>query len=174
MKASTILTFVLFFIIGVVGLVFMAQNALKTRAIPSLGEFLASTSPILDTENRDEFASTTTSTSTVGTSSATSTKSVYSILKTASSTFRIQIAKTPSTRELGLSGRAGLEADEGLLFMFPTAGSHGFWMKDMNFPIDIVWIDSSKRVVGVTENVSPDSYPQTFLPPQKVQYVLEL
>ena len=47
-------------------------------------------------------------------------------------------------------------------------------MKDMNFDIDIVWIDEKFNVVGVEKQVSPETFPQIFYPNQEVKYVLEL
>ena len=85
-----------------------------------------------------------------------------------------EIADTPAKRELGLSGRPALPADRGILFIFDQPDRHGFWMKDMNFPIDIVWLDENKRVVNITKNLQPNSYPQLFYPPQDIKYALEI
>jgi uncharacterized protein len=86
----------------------------------------------------------------------------------------VEVADTPEERTLGLSGRESLEKHSGLLFLFEVPGKHGFWMKDMNFPIDIVWIDENWVVVGVERGVKPGTYPRTFYPPASVKYVLEL
>ncbi len=84
------------------------------------------------------------------------------------------IADTDQKMELGLSNRDSIAADGGMIFEFDTAGSYEFWMKDMRFPLDIVWIDVNKNVLGVVANLSPDSYPNTVLPPSDIGYVLEL
>jgi uncharacterized membrane protein (UPF0127 family) len=89
-------------------------------------------------------------------------------------TIRVVTAKTPSTREQGLSGYTSLAADQGMLFIFPKSGSVNFWMKNMNFPIDIVWMNSDRKILGVNTNISPESYPKTFTSPGKIQFVLEL
>ncbi len=86
----------------------------------------------------------------------------------------VSVADTPATREQGLSGTTILPASAGKLFVFDTAGKPGFWMKDMQYGLDLVWIDSSLKIVSVTRDVSPDTYPQVFYPPQLVQYVLEV
>jgi hypothetical protein len=52
----------------------------------------------------------------------------------------IEIVETGEDRSRGLSGREGLEPDSGMLFVFESPGRHGIWMRDMNFPIDILWI----------------------------------
>ena len=61
-----------------------------------------------------------------------------------------------------------------MLFMYEEPGLHEFWMKDMKFGLDFVWIDSERKVVGVTENVSPESYPEKLNPPLPVNYILEV
>src|SRR3989338_7198368 len=58
-------------------------------------------------------------------------------------TFKIEIADTIQSHGRGLSGRAGLGADEGMYFVFPFRARYGFWMKGMKFPIDIVWIKNN-------------------------------
>jgi uncharacterized membrane protein (UPF0127 family) len=86
----------------------------------------------------------------------------------------VEVADTNEERIQGLSGQASLEPNHGLLFKFDEVGNHGFWMYDMHFPIDIIWIDSSLKVVGVKSMVNPDSYPEIFYPPVPVKYVLEI
>ncbi len=86
----------------------------------------------------------------------------------------VEVADSEEERTLGLSGREGLETGTGLLFIFETPGHYGFWMKDMKFPIDIVWISESGKVVGIEKNINPDSYPALFYPSESVKYVLEL
>lgn len=86
----------------------------------------------------------------------------------------VELARTPEERRQGLSGRAGLAIDEGLLFVFETEGKWGFWMKDMLFPIDIVWIGSDGKVAFIKEDVAPESYPESFVPDRPALYVLEL
>lgn len=90
-----------------------------------------------------------------------------------------EVADTPASRTLGLSGRKGLAKDEGLLFVFEHPGKYGFWMKDMLFSIDIIWINEEGIVVHVERNATPESYfnndpPQTFVNTPDAKYVLEL
>jgi uncharacterized membrane protein (UPF0127 family) len=66
------------------------------------------------------------------------------------------------------------EDDPGLLFVFDEPGLHGIWMKDMRFPIDILWLDDAFQVVDVRKNVAPDSYPTVFKPTKPARYVLEV
>ncbi len=90
-------------------------------------------------------------------------------------TFQLEIADTYTARLRGLSGRVTLPRGTGLLFVFPDDERHGMWMKEMLFPIDIVWLDKNLRVVHVVEGVAPESYPaESFVPPTPARYVLEL
>ena len=83
-------------------------------------------------------------------------------------------ATTAAEHERRLGGRTGLASDEGMLFVFETDGDYAFWMKDMLFSIDIVWIDSSGNIVYIAPSVAPDTYPAAFDPHQSARYVLEL
>ena len=60
-----------------------------------------------------------------------------------------------------------------MLFEFAEPDFYGFWMKDMNYPIDIIWLSDDFRVVFIKENASPASYPETFMPSAPARYVLE-
>lgn len=87
---------------------------------------------------------------------------------------RVDLAETPAQQERGLSGRAGLASDEGMLFVFPRDGQYQFWMKDMKFSIDIIWLDSNGRVVYVVPNLAPSTYPNGYGSTQPSRYVLEV
>lgn len=47
-------------------------------------------------------------------------------------------------------------------------------MKDMNFALDIIWLDADKKVIDIAYNVKPDTFPDSFCPKQPAQYVLEV
>jgi len=89
-------------------------------------------------------------------------------------TVHVTIVDTPEARTKGLSGQGGLAEDEGMLFVFERDGKHSFWMKDMQFSIDILWISSAMRVVDIETRVSPQSYPKSFTPDSPARYVLEV
>jgi len=89
-------------------------------------------------------------------------------------TLHVEVADTAITRTQGLSGRDTLEKGTGVLFVFDTPGQYGFWMKDMNFPIDILWFDENKELVEVTRDVQPDTYPEVFYPKAPILYALEV
>jgi uncharacterized membrane protein (UPF0127 family) len=87
----------------------------------------------------------------------------------------VYVADTDASRELGLSGRNGLLPDEGMLFIFPIEGKFAFWMKDMKFSIDIIWVANDGSVIYIEKNISPDTYPKTFAPTSGLaRYVLEV
>lgn len=86
----------------------------------------------------------------------------------------VTVADTQALREQGLSGTSSLEKGTGKLFVFDTADAYGFWMKDMHYPLDIVWIDATWTVIGVAHDVTVESYPAIVYPPAPVQYVLEV
>lgn len=85
----------------------------------------------------------------------------------------VEIADTESLRERGLSGKEDLREGAGMLFVFPTDGKYGFWMKDMNFPIDIIWIKKNK-IIGIENSLSPNTYPEIFYANDDVNFVLEV
>lgn len=84
-----------------------------------------------------------------------------------------EVADTPARRQRGLSGRTSLGESEGMLFPYPEAGLHGFWMPDMHFDIDIVWIRAG-RIVDVTADVSKDEPRAVHRPREPADLVLEL
>jgi len=86
----------------------------------------------------------------------------------------VAVADTPALRERGLSSYTGLGPEEGMLFVFPQDGAYSFWMKDMLFPIDILWIDADGHIVHIERSVSPKSYPASFTPDSPARYVLEV
>lgn len=67
-------------------------------------------------------------------------------------TFSVDIAKTDSEKEKGLAVYNNLPLNKGMIFIFKNADYHAFWMKDMKFPIDIIYINKNK-IVDVFKNV---------------------
>ncbi len=95
-------------------------------------------------------------------------------LETKVGTYSLEIASTDELRERGLGGRSSLAANEGMIFVFDKPAVKCFWMKDMHFPIDIIWLDELKRVVHIETNVQPGTYPKQYCPNEKARYVIEL
>lgn len=86
--------------------------------------------------------------------------------------FTVEIADEPAEWRKGLVDHRPLKQGEGLLFVFPTANRQTFWMKDMTFPIDIIWIRNNE-VVGFTDDAQPDNGEVLYYSPGPVDYVLE-
>ena len=86
----------------------------------------------------------------------------------------VEVARTPQEQSRGLSGKESLADNAGMLFVYGQPTTPAFWMPDMNFALDIIWIDESGVIIGIAEKVAPESYPELFSPPAPVQYVLEV
>lgn len=93
--------------------------------------------------------------------------------------FWLDIAATPALRAKGLSGRNGIPADGGMIFLFDIPARHAFWMKDMKFPIDIIWV-KGEDVLFTAENVPPppegaaDGELPRYAPPAPADKVIEI
>jgi hypothetical protein len=96
---------------------------------------------------------------------------------------KVDLALTEAEQTQGLSGRTSLNENEGMLFVFPVPGKYAFWMKDMNFPIDMIWLapsgggDREAKVVYIKKNADPKLYPETYGPGPsdgEAKYVLEV
>ncbi len=89
----------------------------------------------------------------------------------------VDIATTTEAVIKGLSGRPSLGADIGLLFIFQKSDIYQFWMPNMFFPIDIIWIDSNYNIIGISKNATEkfDSKNPVFYKPSKpIRFVLEV
>lgn len=67
-------------------------------------------------------------------------------------TFSVDIATTSAEQQQGLSGRQSLPQNQGMLFIFKTSNRYPFWMKDMKFPLDMIFINNNK-IVDIFNNV---------------------
>ena len=95
-------------------------------------------------------------------------------VKIAGQSVKVDLATTAPEQEQGLSGRTELGPNEGMLFVFDAPGKYSFWMKDMLFPIDMIWLAPDSRVVYVKKDARPESYPESFTPNEEAKYVLEV
>lgn len=91
----------------------------------------------------------------------------------------LEFVESFADRVRGLSKQQSIGESEGLLFFFPSMDTHGIWMKDMYFPIDIIWLDEDLRVVDIKKNADPSSYTsaidaEVFSPRTPSRYVLEV
>lgn len=109
-------------------------------------------------------------------SSPTPTKNV---VKVGEREVSVDVADTNSERQKGLSGKMSLGENEGLLFVFDQKDTTpSFWMKDMNFSIDIIWIDDGK-VEKIEKNVAPepgvpDNKLKIYYPGSPIDYAVEV
>ena len=87
-----------------------------------------------------------------------------------------ELAVSDEDRQLGLMFRPKMNDDQAMLFVFEEESGHAFWMKNMRFPIDILWLDKDRRIVHIERQVPPcgqdpcPSYPS----PQPARFVLEI
>jgi len=87
----------------------------------------------------------------------------------------LYIADSPEERSKGLSGRASLKAQRGMVFIFESPSEQCFWMKDTLIPLDMIWLDESRNVTKIQANVQPSSYPSSFCSDKPAdKYVIEL
>lgn len=85
-----------------------------------------------------------------------------------------ELALVPMTQTKGLSNRPSLPPGSGMLFIFDHEDTFSFWMKEMNFPIDMIWFGSDQRIVHIVHSASPESYPNLFTSPSPARFVLEV
>ena len=96
------------------------------------------------------------------------------VLRIADKEIRVELADTEEKRTRGLSGRKSLSQDSGMFFVFEIPAKYSFWMKDMRFSLDIIWIGENKKIIAISENIAPDTYPASFFPSEPIKYVLEV
>jgi uncharacterized membrane protein (UPF0127 family) len=83
------------------------------------------------------------------------------------------LATTDAERSLGLSYTSALPPDIVKVFVFSTDERWSFWMKGMEYPIDIIWVTATGTIAHIADAVPPDSYPALFTPPVPTRYVIE-
>lgn len=97
-----------------------------------------------------------------------------SAIKIAGKTIKVELADTPEKIVQGLSGRVSIEEDGGMLFIFESSSKQAFWMKDMHFSIDMIWLAEDGRVAFIKHSATPESFPTVFAPDKDAKYVLEV
>lgn len=100
-------------------------------------------------------------------------------VKVGSKLIKIEVADTPQERAKGLGGRESLASDSGMLFIFSESKQYQFWMKDMKFPLDIIFINNGivvdflKNVPNPAPNQKDSDLPR-LQPTTAVDMVLEV
>lgn len=87
---------------------------------------------------------------------------------------KAEIAESLAEKQKGLSGRNFMRENNGMLFIFSQPDIYHFWMKDMKFPIDIIWLDENLRIINIEKNITPDTFPKKFIPQLPAKYALEV
>ncbi|MBL7054076.1 DUF192 domain-containing protein [Patescibacteria group bacterium] len=95
-------------------------------------------------------------------------------LKINNQIIKVEVVDTFSQRAKGLSSRKNIPEDFGMFFVYKKPGEYSFWMKDMNFPIDIIWVKEDFYIADINKNIDPASFPAKFKPNQPIKYVLEV
>jgi uncharacterized membrane protein (UPF0127 family) len=88
----------------------------------------------------------------------------------------LEVVSKDADMERGLMYRTSLGSNKGMLFMFTNDNKHSFWMKNMHFNLDMVWISVDDRIVYIGHDVPAcTSDPcAVYTPDQNSRYVLEL
>ncbi len=89
----------------------------------------------------------------------------------------VDLAITPDQQAKGLSIKNILNESQGMLFPFHNPGDYSFWMKDMKFPLDILWINSDNKIVHIEKNLQPCVFfllCPSYSPHSISKYVLEV
>mgnify|MGYP001576293224 FL=1 len=87
---------------------------------------------------------------------------------------KAEIAALLTEKQKGLSSRNFMRKNSGMLFIFSQPDFYPFWMKDMKFPIDIIWLDENLQIINIEKNITPDTFPKKFMPQLPAKYVLEV
>lgn len=94
-------------------------------------------------------------------------------LQIGSTTVLASVADTLPKRIKGLSDTPFLPENVVKLFVFGTEGEQSIWMKDMRYSLDIMWVSKEGQIVHIEENVTPETYPESFSSPTPAWYVIE-
>jgi hypothetical protein len=71
--------------------------------------------------------------------------------------FQVEVADTPAKRTMGLQYRKELGSDRGMIFLFPSEAPQSFWMKNTPIPLDMIFINRERKIVGIVEQTVPFS-----------------
>jgi uncharacterized protein len=110
------------------------------------------------------------------TEQSTPWREIYPIVKPmqiGSTTVSASVAESWPDRIKGLSDTPYLPENVVKLFVFDSLGLHAIWMKDMNYEIDIIWLNEKGEIVHIVEAAAPESYPAMFAPKMMAKYVIE-
>lgn len=101
-------------------------------------------------------------------------KDSQAIIKINDIEIEVELANKPDKKTRGLSNRNRLDKNKGILFIYEKPGFYHFWMKDMLFPIDIIWIDENAKIIDIKKDIQPETFPEKFTSSKPAQYILEV
>jgi uncharacterized membrane protein (UPF0127 family) len=159
-RVTIVAIFFLFIVAGLALYISIGDNTELTE-VASSTEFSTSTpslDPVQETVEDDDWRTIYPNTVTIN---------------IASTTVLASVADDLAERIQGLSNTPYLPEDVVKLFVFNAYGEHSIWMKDMNYPINILWATREGEIVHVEERVSPDTFPNSFASPTPAWYVVE-
>lgn len=88
--------------------------------------------------------------------------------------FTAKLANTQSLRDKGLSGVTNLSHDQALILAYPSDGKWPIDMKNMEVPVDIVWLNADRKIIYIVKNASADNVDSVFMPKTDARFVIEL
>lgn len=100
-------------------------------------------------------------------------------VKTGNLAITAEVATTPKIQSKGLSSRENLATHSGMLFVFEQEERFRFWMKEVKFPLDMIWIDGNKKIADITHSAQPEpgiteNLLRIYQPASPVKYVFEV
>jgi len=98
-------------------------------------------------------------------------KKTYTIWK---NKFNLYVADTEKKITEGLSVFRTIKNNEWMIFIFLQEWNYWFWMKNMKFDIDLLWIDKNWKIIWYINNFKKETYPEIFFPQKNIKYVIEL
>ena len=164
MKRFSTINIIGIVIISLIGLVLIFKYILSDNTVPPPDGFTASSVEAVSPDDAEASNSAVLSDDSYSKTDIIAPKGTVHAL----------MADAADKMELGLSYRDSIADDAGMLFKFDIVGTYEFWMKDMKFPLDIVWVGENKRVVGIVAKLSPETYPNIFAPSAPILYALEI
>lgn len=104
-------------------------------------------------------------------------KTEWRDIKVGSAPLKVELALTTEQQTRGLSGRESLAPGAGMLFKFAQADKYNFWMKDMKFALDFIWVREG-QIVQLNADIPPPlkdfPRPETLQAREPVDAVIEV
>ena len=86
---------------------------------------------------------------------------------------KLKVASSPESQAMGFqNAKKEPEDNEGILFVYPHETPVAFWMKNVDFPLDILFFNSNKELVK-RETMQPNTYPKKYICETPIQYAVE-